>query len=207
MLLARRFSHVVQSFVIFIALFAIAVAAIFLYELQKITRIVGFTLNFEYIVYLGFGATALIDCAIAAAMCMILHKSSGGTRRSETVLETLIQYFIGTGLLTSFAAIMVIILYVASPNTLLYLGMEFSVTRLYANSILAMFNARQHLRDRMNQSIAITLPTNVLFGEPEPMQNASLLSNPFSPGVETKYSECECSMRGRKDYKHDSTTS
>lgn len=54
----------------------------------------------QYIIYLGFGATAIVDCAIAAAMCLILHEMSAGTERSENVLESIIQYFIGSGLLT-----------------------------------------------------------------------------------------------------------
>ncbi|KAJ3515210.1 hypothetical protein NLJ89_g1910 [Agrocybe chaxingu] len=159
----------------------------FLSQLQKVVDILSFSSGFEYVVYLGFGTTALIDCAIAVAMCLLLHKSSAGTLRSETVLESLIQYFIGTGLLTSFAAIMVIVLYIARPRTLLYLGMEFSVTRLYANSILAMFNARQRLRGRFDESIEIKLPSNVFFGEPDSMAQ-SLIGTPFSPGSETKYS-------------------
>ncbi|KAF8188634.1 hypothetical protein BJ912DRAFT_390173 [Pholiota molesta] len=122
LLLAKKFSLIVQIFVVFMALFALAVGAIFLSQLQRINVIYGFDTSFEYIVYLGFGATAIIDCATASAMCLLLHKSSAGTIKSETVLETLIQYFIGSGLLTSFAAILCIILYVAQPDTLLYLG-------------------------------------------------------------------------------------
>ncbi|KDR78224.1 hypothetical protein GALMADRAFT_138346 [Galerina marginata CBS 339.88] len=201
MLLARRFAHAVQFFVIFISLFALAVGIIFFSQLQRIEVILSFSSGFEYVVYLGFGATALVDCAIAAAMCIILHKSSAGTERSETVLESLIQYFIGSGLLTSFAAILCIILYVVQPNTLLYLGMEFSVTRLYANSVLAMFNARHNLREKLNETMELKLPSGVFFVEPDQMsQNMSLIgSNPFSPGEETKYSECDCSIRGHKE--------
>jgi len=29
--------------------------------------------------YLGFGSTAIIDCAIANAMCLLLYRSSAGT--------------------------------------------------------------------------------------------------------------------------------
>ncbi|CAA7262239.1 unnamed protein product [Cyclocybe aegerita] len=184
-LLGRKLAVAAQAFVIFIVLLAIVVAIIFLSQLQKVADILSFSAGFEYVVYLGFGTTALIDCAIAAAMCLLLHKSSAGTLRSETVLESLIQYFIGTGLLTSFAAIMVIVLYIARPRTLLYLGMEFSVTRLYANSILAMFNARQRLRGRFDESIEIKLPSNVFFGEPDSMAQ-SLIGAPFSPGSPTK---------------------
>ncbi|KIM37881.1 hypothetical protein M413DRAFT_448151 [Hebeloma cylindrosporum] len=194
LLLPRKFSLAIQIFVVFIALFALAVAVIFFTQLQKIDVVHSFSTDFVYMVYLGFGSTAIIDCAIATAMCLLLYRSSAGTIKSETVLETLIQYFIGSGLLTSFAAIMCIVLYVAQPNTLLYLGMEFSVTRLYANSLLAMSNARRHLRDRLDETMELRLPNNLFFTEPDQMtqQHVSLMENPFSPGAETKYSkECE----------------
>jgi len=32
----------------------------------------------QYILYLGFGTTALVDCSIAGAMCVILYKCSSG---------------------------------------------------------------------------------------------------------------------------------
>ncbi|KAF8900152.1 hypothetical protein CPB84DRAFT_1847404 [Gymnopilus junonius] len=195
--LTRRFSHAVhqrQFFVIFIAVFAIAVAVVFLSQLQKINSAFSFAAGFEYVVYLGFGATAVIDCAIAAAMCLMLNKGNGGLK-TESIVESLIQYFIGSGLITSFAAILCITLYVAQPNTLLYLGMELSVTRLYANSVLAMFNARSRLRKRLNESVDLNhVPSFIHFRHPESTpQTISLLSptasSPFSPGQETKYSK------------------
>jgi len=194
LLLARTFSLAIQIFVVVVALFAFAVAIIFFTQLQKIDVVHSFSSGFEYMVYLGFGSTALVDCAIAAAMCLLLHRSSVGTIKCETVLESLIQYFVGSGLLTSFAAIMGIVLYVAQPNTLLYLGVEFSVARLYANSLLAMSNARGQLRKRLDETIELGFPNNLFFSEPDQMthQSASLIgSNPFSPGAETKY-EAEC---------------
>jgi len=199
-LLPRRFTRVVQFFVVFAAVFALATAIFFLQELGKISTIIGFSPEIEYVVYIGFASTAFLDCTIAAAMCLILHRSNGGaTRRTESVVETLIQYFVATGLMTSFAAIMCISLYVAQPATLLYFGLEFSMTRLYANSILAMFNARKQLRQRLEESVELKLPTNILFGEPEPQNILLMRSNPFSSSAETKYSECAYSTRGRKD--------
>ncbi|KAF9033628.1 hypothetical protein BJ165DRAFT_1515309 [Panaeolus papilionaceus] len=172
-LLSRAFKLAVQIFVGFVSFFALGIAVVFMIQLQKLQSILSLSEGFEYVVYLGFGATALVDCAIATAMCLVLYKSSGGTARGESVLDSLIKYFIATGLLTSFAAIMCIVLYVAEPRTLLYLGMEFSVTRLYANSVLAMFNGRQSLRDKMSQPFDIQIPSGLLFGEPDSSRSGS----------------------------------
>jgi hypothetical protein len=198
LLLSQKLILVVQFFVGFAAIYALAIGIFIVQELSKITTIIGFSPEIESVVYIGFGSTAFLDCSIAAAMCLILYRSNGGTRRTESVVETLIQYFIGTGLLTSFSAIVCIILYVVQPSTLLYLGMEFSVTRLYANSILAMFNARRQLRDKLAEPLELELPSNILFKEPESItQNLLMHSNPFSASADTKYSEGRFSTEGR----------
>jgi hypothetical protein len=181
-LLHRRVRLAAKAFVILVSLYATAVAVVFLSQMRRVDAIFGFSGGFEYVMYLGFGSTALIDCAIAAAMCITLYKSNTGIRRSESVLESLVQYFVGTGLLTSLAALLAIVLYVARPHSLLYLSVEFSTTKLYANSILAMFNARQSLNERMNESIEVKLPSGVFFAERDTCsQRKLLLANPFSP--------------------------
>ncbi|KAH9476843.1 hypothetical protein JR316_0010759 [Psilocybe cubensis] len=157
---------------------------------QTIQQISSFSSGFEYVVYLGFGATAFIDCAIAAAMCLILHKSSAGV--GERIDHKLRRDFMHK---SGKYHIHILHLdkrtFVAQPDTLLYLGMEFSVTRLYANSVLAMFNARRRNNERMNKTIELKFPSAVLFGEPGTMSHTeSLISDPFSPGQETKYSKC-----------------
>ncbi|KJA24865.1 hypothetical protein HYPSUDRAFT_38207 [Hypholoma sublateritium FD-334 SS-4] len=190
LLLEKWFSIAIQTFVVFIGVFALAVGVIFLTRLQTIDVVHSFDLGFEYIVYLGFGATAIIDCSIAGAMCLLLHKSSSGTIKVQGVLETLIQYFIGSGLLTSFASILCIILYVAQPNTLLYLGMELSVPRLYANSLLAIANGRQGLLNRLDESIDLHLPSGVFFVEPDRVSLVGAhLKDTYSPEREPKYPE------------------
>ncbi|KAJ2919594.1 hypothetical protein MD484_g807, partial [Candolleomyces efflorescens] len=166
---------------------------VFLVELQKIEVINNFTLEFEYVIYVGFGTTALIDMGIAAAMCLMLYKSSGGiTKRSNMIVTTLIQYTVGTGLLTSLGALMCMVLYIAKPVSLLYLGVEYSMTRckhqhvivmhsfiypylqftylpsaVYAISVLALYNSQSRLRDRWNEPADLKGGSMLYFAEPE----------------------------------------
>ncbi|KAF8994874.1 hypothetical protein BDQ17DRAFT_1545382 [Cyathus striatus] len=125
----------------------------FLIELQGVNSIFNFPISFQYMIYAGIGITVLIDCGIAASLCMILRLR----RRSDHmfassmdgVLQYLIQYCVATGLVTSLASLSYLVLYVAFPNTVLYLITEFSITRLYANSMLALFNSRHRLREKL----------------------------------------------------------
>ncbi|EFI26856.1 hypothetical protein CC1G_15258 [Coprinopsis cinerea okayama7 len=144
-----------------------ALNPVFLIELQKIDDIKNFSLRFEYVIYVGFGATAFIDMGIAAAMCLMLHKSSPGTKRSSQIIVTLIQYIVGTGLLTSLGALLIMVLYIAWPNSLLYLGIEYSMTRLYAISVLALYNSQARLRDKLNQTRDLNGASMLYFAEPD----------------------------------------
>jgi hypothetical protein len=60
-------------------------------------------------IYLGFGATTVLDISIALMMCFVLHKHKldtaylhlRGDKRSAAVLSTLIKYALASGLLTA----------------------------------------------------------------------------------------------------------
>ena len=67
----------------------------------------------------------------------------------------------------------------------------------YCNELLSRFNARRQLREKLEESVELKLPSNVLFGEPEQQNTFLVRSNPFSSSAETKYSECAYSTRGR----------
>ncbi|KAG2005549.1 hypothetical protein CC2G_001945 [Coprinopsis cinerea AmutBmut pab1-1] len=166
-LLSKRFGRALRAIVASLSLMAIGVGILFLIELQKIDDIKNFSLRFEYVIYVGFGATAFIDMGIAAAMCLMLHKSSPGTKRSSQIIVTLIQYIVGTGLLTSLGALLIMVLYIAWPNSLLYLGIEYSMTRLYAISVLALYNSQARLRDKLNQTRDLNGASMLYFAEPD----------------------------------------
>lgn len=165
-LLTPRFSTILRGVVIGLSLVAIAVGVVFLLELQRIKEITNFDLRFQYVIYVGFGATSLIDMGIAAAMCLMLHKSTAGTKRSAAIIVTLIQYIVGTGLLTSLGALLIMVLYIAFPKSLLYLGVEYSMTRLYAISVLALYNSQSRLRDKLNETMDLNGASMLYFAEP-----------------------------------------
>ncbi|KAF9443603.1 hypothetical protein P691DRAFT_778777 [Macrolepiota fuliginosa MF-IS2] len=145
-------SVLIKAMIYIIGSCAIGVAIVFCYELQRIEVILSLNTKSEWVIYLGFGATAILDTIIAAMMCFVLYKNKldiGAhiSPQTDRVLSKLIMYVLATGLLTSFASILVIILYFARPDTLFYIAVTFSVTRLYTNSTLALMNLRRKLND------------------------------------------------------------
>lgn len=178
-LLSDRFSAFLRGLVVVLSLMAIGVGIGFLTELQRIEQLWDFDIRFVYVIYLGFGATSLVDMTVAAVMCVMLHKSSSGvSKKSNAIVVTLIQYIVGTGLLTSFGALLIIILYIAYPDSLLYLGIEYSMTRLYAISVLALYNSQARLREKLNDTVPLHGASMLYFAEPN-----KVISHPGKRGM------------------------
>ncbi|KAF6750445.1 hypothetical protein DFP72DRAFT_515102 [Ephemerocybe angulata] len=167
-LLSTRFSRTLKAWVVFLSILALGIGVLFLVELQKIQVITSFDIEFEYVIYVGFGTVCLVDLGIALAMCLMLYKSSGGiTKKSNMIITQLIQYIVGTGLLTSLSALMCMVLYIAEPTSLLYLGVEYSNTRLYAISVLALYNSQSRLRDKLSEPADLKGSSHLYFADPD----------------------------------------
>ncbi|EIN14693.1 hypothetical protein PUNSTDRAFT_130316 [Punctularia strigosozonata HHB-11173 SS5] len=107
--------------------------------------------------------TVAADVAIAGSLCVLLYNRRTGFRRSNNVIHTLIVYAVNRCLLTSFAATAELITLDLKPDTLWFLGIDFVIGKLYANSFLATLLAREGLRQRdtgdTDGSNTISLPS------------------------------------------------
>ncbi|TFK32884.1 hypothetical protein BDQ12DRAFT_728293 [Crucibulum laeve] len=188
---STRFVRVVQLGAIFMGSLAVAIATDFIFHLQGINAVLSFAVGFEYVIYMGFGATALIDSSIALAMCIILHMSRVGSGRTDDVVSRIIRYFLSNSL----ASILCLILYVTRPDTLLYLAMQYSISRLYANSFLAMCNDRHHRLDMLNApTVGPHMGSDLCFADPENMNHHIELSatDHLSPKLWSRDLKVEC---------------
>ncbi|KAH9040046.1 hypothetical protein EDB85DRAFT_2176015 [Lactarius pseudohatsudake] len=93
----------------------------------------------------GLTAGALADLLIAAAMCWALYRRKTGT---DSIIMSLMAYSINSGFLTSLLAGAMPISFALSPSSLIWLGFYWAMTKCYVNSLLAMLNSRDHVRDR-----------------------------------------------------------
>ncbi|TDL23418.1 hypothetical protein BD410DRAFT_160014 [Rickenella mellea] len=100
------------------------------------------------LVTLGYGflvCDATCDVIIGGSFAYLLHKSKSGIKRSDSIVNRLMLYSIRTGLVTSTVAIGQAVLGPAS-NDLYSIALYPILTRLYANSMIAVLNSRQALR-------------------------------------------------------------
>ncbi|KAF9525563.1 hypothetical protein CPB83DRAFT_859212 [Crepidotus variabilis] len=92
-----------------------------------------------------------IDILICLSLCILLNNSRTGFKRSGSVINQLIVYVVGTGLITTLSAIAALICLLASPQTLIYAFFYFCMGKLYVNSFLATLNARTSIASQMDE--------------------------------------------------------
>ncbi|KAI0322429.1 hypothetical protein OF83DRAFT_805420 [Amylostereum chailletii] len=124
-----------------------------------------------WITSLGLGSGVIADILIAASMCWSLYHSRTGVKRSvhrlgvvpviegselkktpvdrtDSIIHTLMQYSINSGVLTSVVATSMIFAFAFMPTAFIWLGIYFILGKCYVNSFLAILNSRGSLRKR-----------------------------------------------------------
>ncbi|KAH9025397.1 hypothetical protein EDB85DRAFT_232126 [Lactarius pseudohatsudake] len=97
---------------------------------------------------IGLGSAVVADILIAVSMCWFLYHKRTGFARTDSVIMTLMTYSIQSGLLTSVLTCAVLISFSIAPSTM-YSDMFFwPMSKFYANSLLAMLNSRDYVRER-----------------------------------------------------------
>jgi len=99
--------------------------------------------------YINFVASVITDFFIAITLCWQLYKSRLGLPKTDSLVNSLITYTIGTGLLTSVASVACVAAYAASPGTYIFWVFYFPLSKLYINALLASLNTRDSLRRKL----------------------------------------------------------
>ncbi|KAF8189355.1 hypothetical protein BJ912DRAFT_379267 [Pholiota molesta] len=100
----------------------------------------------KWIVSGVFISSAVVDIVIAVSMLYYLSRQRKQVKRISRLLDRLVTYTIRSGLLTSIAAIAVILTFQLMPDNFIWLGVYTFVAKLYSNSFLSALNARKELR-------------------------------------------------------------
>ncbi|KAI1797000.1 hypothetical protein LXA43DRAFT_497930 [Ganoderma leucocontextum] len=99
----------------------------------------------------GRAAVAFVDIGIVVLMIYALLKDGPPQfKSSQKMIFKLIVLTINTGLWTAVFAIIVLALLIRYPNDLFYTAIDFPLTSLYLNSLLANLNARESIRGTLD---------------------------------------------------------
>jgi len=91
------------------------------------------------------GGTALCDGLITASMIFYLHRSRTGFKATSNILAKFIRVTIETGLICAAFAILDLAFFLRFQSTNYHLAPNLPLSKLYSNSLLAVFNARARI--------------------------------------------------------------
>ncbi|KZV85680.1 hypothetical protein EXIGLDRAFT_753194 [Exidia glandulosa HHB12029] len=98
---------------------------------------------------------AVSDIAIAASICIGLLRYRSGFSSTNRLVDKLIAYTVGSGLLTAIMAILETILYLSMDNLVFFVPFS-AVAKLFNNSLLASLNEREQNRNLLSMRGART---------------------------------------------------
>ncbi|KAI0628255.1 hypothetical protein C8Q77DRAFT_465703 [Trametes polyzona] len=114
--------------------------------------------DFQYISWLvsvAFGLSAITDVVLAGTLVFALQRSRTGSKRGDSMLDTLIVYTMNTGVLTSLCSTLSFVFALILPGNLIYAGISIVGTKLYANSALAILNSRRAINNRFHDDLSL----------------------------------------------------
>ncbi|KAJ7207259.1 hypothetical protein GGX14DRAFT_456735 [Mycena pura] len=126
------------------------------------------------------GGCAVCDILIATCTTYYLAKGGSGYRQTRVLISRLIRLTIETGSITAVVALANLVLYFAFPGKTYYIISALIAPKLYANTILAVLNARiQILGGRTTYTASsdianfLSFPTHLRAGENPTSENSS----------------------------------
>ncbi|KAG6847700.1 hypothetical protein H0H93_006483 [Arthromyces matolae] len=98
--------------------------------------------------YVAFAGVISSDVLIAGSFIVSLSKYRTGFKNTNTVVNTVLIYSINSTAFTTLCAIGCTVASVGWPQTMVYLALIFSLSKLYICSLLAALNSRQALWEK-----------------------------------------------------------
>ncbi|KAH0584931.1 hypothetical protein H2248_008202 [Termitomyces sp. 'cryptogamus'] len=103
----------------------------------------------SYFLYTSLGSGVAADLLIAGSLCFSLSQRKTGFKKTDSLVTVLIMYTINTSLLTTICSAACFITYTIWPNEFTFIGIYFSLSKLFLNSLLATLNGRDSLSGKL----------------------------------------------------------
>jgi len=143
--------------------------------------------SMAWMTYSAFGSAAAVDSILAATTIYYLRRSRGEFEATNSRISKLVFWTLSTGVITSVCSLAALISYALFPHKFYFLAIEFLLTKLYMNSLLAMLNARRSIREG-GTDISINLSrSNHSNGPTSPSSPRPLSVLPSSVSIKSEY--------------------
>ncbi|KAJ7364703.1 hypothetical protein DFH08DRAFT_1073310 [Mycena albidolilacea] len=106
-----------------------------------------------------WAASAANDLLIAGTLVVLLYgRRNAGLQLTVAMVDKLIAWTIETGVVTSIASIIMLVVFITLPSTFVWLAIFVTIPRLFANSLLASLNSRAALRHDNSHEFEFSIP-------------------------------------------------
>ncbi|KAH9846312.1 hypothetical protein C2E23DRAFT_596907 [Lenzites betulinus] len=97
-----------------------------------------------WLVSTGTTLATAVDTLLTIMLIILLHRSRTGIKHTDNMIDTLILYSVNTGLMTGILNLLSLLFAYIRPADLIYIGFAIPGTKMYATTLLAALNSRQH---------------------------------------------------------------
>ncbi|KAH8806597.1 hypothetical protein DL96DRAFT_1506787 [Flagelloscypha sp. PMI_526] len=104
--------------------------------------------------------SSVADVLISAGLVWFLAKNKAGFSKTKSLVDKIIMSTVQSGIITSFVAILTLVLFLAIPGTTLMFVFDFSLSKLYASSLFSTLIARKRWNDLINTPLNTTSGTH-----------------------------------------------
>ncbi|KIP03764.1 hypothetical protein PHLGIDRAFT_25944 [Phlebiopsis gigantea 11061_1 CR5-6] len=112
----------------------------------------------------GLVLASSVDILITVILTFLFrkHRASTSFKRTQHLVQQLMVYTINTGAFTTVCGIAALFMFNFLTSNLMFGGMLEILSKLYANSLLGMLNAREHLKDEYSSHGGVnTIPLHI----------------------------------------------
>ncbi|KAF6749257.1 hypothetical protein DFP72DRAFT_544012 [Ephemerocybe angulata] len=136
--------------IVLLAIARLVSASMTTYNMIHLKRFSAFMIPFPKTMFTtGLSLTAAVDILITGWLCYYLveirTRISPGSTMMIKMVDTLTLYTLENGALTCLAAVASLVCWLTMPHNLIFMGLHFVISKLYANSLLASLNMRRQL--------------------------------------------------------------
>ncbi|KAF8346135.1 hypothetical protein F5887DRAFT_962847 [Amanita rubescens] len=132
--------------IVVLAMFRVGSACATSAEMIRFNTLPAFRSRYAWLFSLGLAISAVVDIIITITLFTLLYMSRSKSLSLNSVIDSLILYTFEIGSLTGAATIVAMVFWLAVTDNLIFLGLHFIISKLYANSLMASLNARLKLR-------------------------------------------------------------
>ncbi|RPD75847.1 hypothetical protein L226DRAFT_390396 [Lentinus tigrinus ALCF2SS1-7] len=97
----------------------------------------------SYFSTIGAGLIGSGDLMVTSCLIYVLRTSRTGIRSTNSQLDLLIRYAVGTGFLICVLNVLILTFSIKWPDNWIYTGLTTIITKMYANALLVSLNARR----------------------------------------------------------------